>query len=388
MFVSGEYFKNNVEWKRHLDRVTGAGGHVPNFLYKAIENKAVDPFDSEYTNFKKTNLCFRGQTFNNFTELAAFQFKNSPSIYEFATDVKAEFVRLVNMRAIKLVSREVALAPDSIISPLQWVRQCKPDGSVKSRLILHSKANTLYTRPRFSLCEIGTEVHCVAKFQGLVKVDEKDCYYQFGVIEDAKKLLRFKLDLPGEPIVYGEWQCLVMGLSSSPFIVHLSNRFLVESYSILTGLYGDCFIDDIWTEFRPNFIHFDRFCENLGIVFKESKKEVGAQISLLGIDLDLDKKLAFIPSKKASVIELDAGRFLAAGAGFPAHLSAFVGRLEFASKITAMGRSKSASLVSLLAEFVASGGDVVSDEVCLNLRQNDMKELLFWRHIKGPDYRG
>ena len=282
---AGKFFSKKLEWTKHLDTVGGNGGHIPDFLHKAVKSGKIDPFDARYTNHKRKNLRFRGKNFLNFEALKAHQFPNSSSIYAYAGEVKKEIARMRNMGALREISKEQAHSDDSCINPLQWERQHRANGKIKCRLILHSKANTLYTRPRFSMADIGVECHNISRFESLVKVDECDAFYQFGVTDKAAKSLRCVLDLPGSKPIYLEFTVLTMGLASSPYLVHLSNRFLVESYVISTGLYGECFLDDIWTEERRGVLHFDQFCEDLDIYFKGEKKEVGAQLTLLGIEI-------------------------------------------------------------------------------------------------------
>ena len=283
--IAGKFFAEKTLWQTHLERVAHGGGHIPEFLHKAVKQGSVDPFDTHYTNFKKKNLRFRGKTFTNFEALKRHRFLNSPSIYKYEQEVKTEIWRLMEMGALRQVSEEEALADDSCLNPLQWERQQRANGKVKCRLILHSKTNTLYTRPRFSMADIAVECHTISRYDSLVKVDEADAFYQFGVTTRASKLLRCFLDLPGSSPIYLEFRVLTMGLAASPYLVHLSNRFLVESYTIATGLYGECFLDDIWTQNARGSIHFDDYCGDLGIIFKGEKKEVGSQVTLLGIEI-------------------------------------------------------------------------------------------------------
>ena len=145
-------------------------------------------------------------------------------------------------------------------------------------------------------------------------------------------------------------------------------------------------IDDTWSSTKAGVPHFDQFCSPLNIHFKDSKKVVGSLITILGVTLDLTQKTAKIDDRKASILALEAGRLLdvsKAGKVKPNELSIFLGRAEFCSKVTTLGRVNSSELVRCFAEFASEGGDVTSDLALLELNDLARRELEWWQQIRG-----
>ena len=382
-FQFGQFFTQKEIWNSLIDLVRSRGGHVPTFIQQAVTNTGVDPHHPDFTNLKRRNIKFRGRFFDDYDSLVAADIPNSPSIAEFESDVKVEIWRLVSRGAVRFISEAEALSTGSIINPLQWERCHKADGSIKSRLIIHGKLNCFYSRPRFSLADIGDECQVMAKFSELVVTDQEDCFYQMPVVEHARKKLRFKVQFEGEEVLYGEFLVLGMGLSGSPFCVQSANRLLVEAYSIKYDVYAEVYIDDIWSSTKSGVPHFDDFTRPLGVRFKDSKKSIGSQLTILGIKIDLTKKTATITDAKASILALEAARLGAGEFVSPHDLSSFLGRAEFCCKVTSLGRVFSAELVKIFGQFAADGGDVSSEEKMIELTEQAVLELAWWKNIKG-----
>ena len=385
-FPFGKFFANKSKWQQIIDDVRSQGGYVPSFIAQAIPNGAVDPFHQDFTNLKRKNIRFRGRTYSDFDRLAEAEIKNSPTIYEFKSEVETELARLDSRGGIRFISEREARSPGSIINPIQWERSPKADGTWKKRFIIHSKANCFYSRPRFSLTDISEEIHVLAKFTELVVCDNSDCFYQIKVTEAASRWLRFKVDFPGEPVRFAEMLVLGMGVSGSPYIVQSANKLLVEAYSFKYGVYCEVYIDDTWSSTKAGVPHFDHFCAPLGIHFKSSKKVQGSNLTILGVTIDLQAKTAKLDDRKANVLALEAARLsVAARAGkiAPNQLSTFLGRAEFCSKVTTLGRVNTSELVRCFAEFASDGGDVSSDQEILELSELAGQELEWWKGIMG-----
>ena len=240
-FRFGQYFSNKDLWLHHIEEVRNNGGYVPPFISQAVETGAVDPYHGDFTNLKRRNFKFRGHFYKDFAHLASTDVPNSPSIYQFQSEVAAEIARLEARGGARFISERDALSPGSIVNPIQWERSPKPDGSWKTRFILHAKGNSFYSRPRFSLADISDEVHILAQFSELAVCDNSDCFYQIRITPAASKWLRFKVDFEGEPVRYMEMLVLGMGVSSSPYIVQSANRLLVEAYSFKFGVYCEVY---------------------------------------------------------------------------------------------------------------------------------------------------
>ena len=381
-FEFGGFLKEKNLWQNHIDLVRERGGHVPTFVHQAISNGGIDPFAKEFTNLKRRHVKFRGRFYENFEDLARADLKNSTSIYEHKEEVLAEVDRLASRGGIRFISKQEAFSTGSIINPIQWHRSHRSDGKVKCRFIIHGKVNPYYSRPKFSMAEISDEVHIIAKFDKLVVNDNEDAFYQVKVTSSASKWLRFKLDFEGEPIRYAEMLVLGMGLSSSPYCVQSLNRLLIEAYTFTYNVYAEVFIDDSWSSTKPGVPHFDAFCQPLGIKFKSSKKRIGSQLVILGVSIDLVKKTATLTQEKASILSLEAGRMMAKDFITPQSLSAFLGRAEFCSKITTLGRVFSAELVKIYGQYAADGGDVTSEEEVIEVTDQARVELGWWKKVK------
>ena len=134
-FRAGQFYANRDLWRENLELVRSRGGFVPPIVSKAVEAGVIDPFDSEITDLKLGNNCrFRGKYFSNFQELINYDFPNSPSVLEFHADVLAEIYRIRDFGGVREISEEEALGPDSILNPIQWFRDQRSDGTVKTRL--------------------------------------------------------------------------------------------------------------------------------------------------------------------------------------------------------------------------------------------------------------
>ena len=172
----GRILSNKEKWTEATARLKASGIFVPPFLLKAINSGFFDVFSKDWTNFNSKNLKFRGDRFSSLGELEAKKYFNSPSIRNNIVDVYKEIVRLRTRKAIRQVSHEEALSPETTFSPILWVSKTKPDGSIKSRLVFHSKYNCLYSKPKLSMPDIAEECHIVSDFEEIIKVDMEDCY--------------------------------------------------------------------------------------------------------------------------------------------------------------------------------------------------------------------
>ena len=175
-----------------------------------------------------------------------------------------------------------------------------------------------------------------------------------------------------------------MGLSPSPYIIQMANRVLCQYYAFKFDMYVEVYLDDVWHNKKANVVDFDEyFSEKLQIRFKDSKKTSGNIITLLGVELNLSQKTAKIKSHKAEKIAASASKFIADGVISPSKLSAFNGRINYANKITRLGRVNSVELINLLAAYVSGGGDVQSEENCLVVSELVKRELQFWAMVKS-----
>ena len=209
-----------------------------------------------------------------------------------------------------------------------------------------------------------------------------DYFYQLGVPASASKRLRFRFVLLDGKSLYFEFMVLVMGLSGSPFCSQMSNRTLMEAYTLKYGVYGDVYLDDSWTNFVEGVPHFDQFCKPFNVYFKDSKKEVGSVITLLGIELNLIEKTARLNPAKARVIKWEAESLLNQPLVAPTDLHSFLGRIEFASRVTTLGRVNTTGLITAFNRYQAEKGDIGDPEPCIDLGALARKELLFWKDIK------
>ena len=170
-FRAGEFFKNVKKWQTTVAQVKQDGGHIPPFLEEAIAGGGVNVRHKSFTNPSANEVVFRGKHYRNEEHLLSKNFRNSRSIRRNISQVSKEIVLLEECGAISQVSEQEALSAGSIVSPILWVTQKRPDGKFKSRLIHHDILNYQYSRPKFTLTEISAELDILAEFLEIEKHD-------------------------------------------------------------------------------------------------------------------------------------------------------------------------------------------------------------------------
>ena len=180
-FIAGRALENKNRWQEAVDKIIDGGGHVPKCVVEAIKNGAFNIRHADFTNHNANNFVFRGQKFRSKTKLMSAHFANSRSVSENKREVELEVENLVSSGAIREVSEEEATSAGSIVSPILWITQRRPDGSRKNRLIHHDRCNYTYSRPRFSLTQISAELDMLAEFEEIAKWDLDKAFYTSGV---------------------------------------------------------------------------------------------------------------------------------------------------------------------------------------------------------------
>ena len=381
-FRAGEFYKNKQKWQQAIHETKETGGFVPRFLEEAVDRGGVNVRHRDFTNNNAKNVIFRGHNFGSHKALMQKEFRNSSSISKNIEEVGMEIQLLLDSGAIEEVSEEEAKSPGSLVSPILWITQMKPDGTKKCRLIHHDMWNYQYSRPKFTLTDIAAELDILAEFLEIEKHDLEKAFYQVSVTPESSKTLRFKIRLHGRTKFY-QWKVLCMGISSAPFIVQSSGWLLTETFGRNFKVYISLFIDDFCLEVdngdnRPNFV---AWASTFGLRFKISKSERGSSITILGVLLDLIKKTAQITPDKAAAIAGDGALMLESGKASPKQLATFYGRVEFAARVSSLGRSHTLELTKMMGRTDMNTNEL-SDSQTLTLDEAAKDDIRFWVGVK------
>ena len=176
-FTAGQLFSNLSRWQRFIEEEERSGAFVPEVLKDAVRSGAFDVRHPSFTNLEADHVVFRGRVFSSKKDLLDKTFENSKSIKENYDLVWAEILALIECKAVREVSEEEAYSQHSVISPILWVSQQKPDLTMKHRLIHHDRLNYTYSKPKFRLANISSELERIADFDGLFKADLEKCFY-------------------------------------------------------------------------------------------------------------------------------------------------------------------------------------------------------------------
>ena len=371
--------KNQEKWREAIAWMQSNGGHVPAVVLDAVQAGYFNLRHKSFTNPAAKNVIFRGQHFKSKNDLLDRNFENSSSISKNLGDVMTEITSLDNCGAVERVSEAEALSEGSVISPILWIVQTKPDGSLKKRLIHHDLLNYTYSKPKFSLAKVSVELERLADFSEIRKCDKEKCFYQFPLSKENSKTLRFKIRTKSQTLYY-QWKVMAMGMSAAPFVTQSTNGFLTELYSLTFKIYACVYLDDVWTEKRDEVVKFEEWAGEYGLRFKESKSEEGSRLELLGVELDLEAKTAKITSDKAANIEADSKLLLSTGTASSKQLAIYYGRLEFASQMCSLGRIHTQALTKHMGSTQIDLNKLSdSDEIHLSLKALD--EVRFWSKI-------
>ena len=346
------------------------------WLSDAIESGCFNMRHKSFTNEKAKNITFQGKKFSSRKELLDYDFPNNKSIQDNIEEVWNKILELERSGAVKGISEEDAYSPGSIISPILWIEQEKEDGSLKKRLVHHDRLNYQYTKPKFSMVTIANELDRLSDFERIRKHDKKSAFYQFPVTPENSKTLRFKIRIDGHWKFF-EWRSMAMGMSGAPYVCQVTNSALSNKFARLYKVYNAVYLDDFWLEDRRDVPDFVGWAESYGLIFKQSKTEIGHSMTLLGLQLNLQEKTARIPEMKAKSLELLAKKIRSGGSANAKDLASLYGKIEFASTVCQTGRINTLHLTKLMSKV-----DLVTREnEILNLSSDALKEVDFWSTI-------
>ena len=179
-FVAGQLLSNLPRWRKFIEEEESCGNFVPEVLKDAVKVGKFNVRHPSFTNFDADHVVFRGRVFESKKELMEKKFENSRTIKDNFDLVWAEILSLVESKAVREISEVEANSEGSVISPILWVSQPKPDNTIKHRLIHHDRLNYTYSRPKFRLAQISTELDRISEFSGLLKADLEKCFYWEG----------------------------------------------------------------------------------------------------------------------------------------------------------------------------------------------------------------
>lgn len=380
-FKAGDIFANRKLWIEELEKHRANGFDVPPYFLKMVRAGEIDVMDSNWTLRKPSNIKFQKKHWGSWAGLAAADIPNSPTVDLHRNEVGAEICHLLRIGAIEEIDQTLAVESGSIVSPILWLRDLRDDGSVKCRLIHHSKINIFYSRPKFKMASIEREMYKLADLPGIRKCDLDSCFYQFPIGCSSQKLLRFKF-YDGKRTRFFQWKVLSQGFSASPFIVNGLMRLITEIYGYKFGVHCSVYTDDFW---HSQFCEtpFDTFGAQFGLKFKAEKTIEGPLVVLLGIELNFTFKTARVRPEKAAKIAAEAKRLLAQECASSEEIAKFFGSVEFCSKVCRSGRINSFHLAKLAAEIEYKDEFDLKSDDCIFFGEGCLLELKFWSALES-----
>ena len=138
-FVAGQLLSDLKKWQNFIEEEERCGAFIPEVLRDAAKTGKFDVRHPSFTNLEASHVIFRGRVYDNKKEFFSKTFENSRSIKDNFDLVWAEILALLEYKAVREVSEEEAFSEGSLISPILWVSQPKPDQTIKHRLIHHDQ---------------------------------------------------------------------------------------------------------------------------------------------------------------------------------------------------------------------------------------------------------
>ena len=210
-----------------------------------------------------------------------------------------------------------------------------------------------------------------------------DAFYQYPAHENCRHLLRFYIDT-AERRRFFQFSTLVMGCSVSSFIVQAFNELVVAGFSLKEQCYARCYSDDFFME-KTEACFID-YASEFGLRFKREKTVEGSTITILGISVNLRVNHASLDSNKAAALAAEIQKWLGKVHISPKSLASLAGKIEFASRVSKSGRSKTFYINKLLSKadwtaFSSRDRWLESDEETVVISLGAKRELEFWSSV-------
>ena len=377
-FTPGILLEQKSKWLEIAEELYRLGGVVEKVALDAFQSGEIDLRSKEFMNMNTKNITFNNRKYSSWEALKNEKIDNYGSVLENLDEVGAELENLKNIGVVREVKK---FDSEHVVSPIHWIKNIQPDGSVKVRLVHHDKSNCFYTKPKCPLPQLDKQIYSMSHLDLLCKEDQKKCFYQYRLGESSSKKLAFTFTGKDGVLRKFCWSVLPFGVAGATFVVQSINKVFADYYSLKFGKFIMVYIDDF--AFEPSDNKFLQIASDLGYIFNPKKSEKGPIIDLLGWTLNLTAKTAKITKDKKSKIEQAAAKMLQDDQVRLDDLQSFLGRIGFAARLSKLGRLNSFYLDRLLASE-QSAEPFIEKKTC-PLNHHLSKEISYWQGIGGHD---
>ena len=367
-FVGGQSLLLPI-WVTSLEYLRSKGIYYADWVNRAVRNQKVSLLENHYYSSTREFYVFNKHKFKSFEELDQKYPKgrNYQGVVQYSEEVAGLICTQLRQQVIRKLSKNEIMDPDRIWNPINVVISGKP------RLIVHTKINSKYTRPKITLPKIVDSTRLLQEAVGADVHDLKSSYYQIALDEQSRKVCSFSYD--GEAY---ECLCLPFGNSASVIIAQTilgipAQIIRVRDQRVMFHYIDDYFLRRTSTD-QPDILKPELLAH--GLVLSD-KSQHGHAIEFLGIDLNLTTKDFTLKTRTLDKIQkaitdymiLDNGRLWMT----EEDMEIFLGLLNFATDCSILHR---VNVTHLIQSFKFSSQ--TRNGFCL-LDHHCYKEILYWR---------
>ena len=187
-FTPGTLLSQKSKWLEIAEELYRLGGVAEKVALDAFECGEIDLRSKEFMNMNSKNIVFNNRKYSSWLALKNEKIENYGSVTENLADVERELNNLKDLGVVREVEK---FDQEHVVSPIHWIKNTQPDGSVKVRLVHHDKGNCFYTKPKCPLPQLDKQIYSMSHLDQLCKEDMRKCFYQFRLSDSSSKKLAF-----------------------------------------------------------------------------------------------------------------------------------------------------------------------------------------------------
>ena len=369
-FVGGQALLLPI-WIASVEYLRDNGVYYDNWVTRAVTLGCVSLLDPFYYSKLREFYVFNKRKFKSFRELDDKypRGKNYIGVTQYPVEAAELISTQLRQQVIRILSAVEMLDPERIFNPINVVFSGKP------RLIIHTKINSCYTRPKVTLPKIVDSTSLLREAVGADIHDLKSSYYQIKLDDASRKVCSFFYDGVGY-----ECLCLPFGSSSSVIISQTLLGIPAQMVRVRDQRVVFHFIDDYFLRLlkpdEPDVLKPELLAHGLVL---SNKSQTGSQVEFLGLDLNLSDNTFTVKEKTLTKIQnsinasliLDQGRLWIT----VEDMETLLGILNFATDCSIYHRTNVTHLIqSFRVNSRERNGFCLIDSLCY-------KEILYWREF-------
>ena len=180
-FIPGNALSNKELWLEDLKFLKNQNFNIPSFVWKAVENQAIDLLEKEYFWKTKRNIEFNNKKYRSFDDLVAeYRSKSEEAInYNGCKQNKKQLdetmEKYLKLGIIKFATPEQEKI--AVINPLN----CLETRPGKFSVILHTLINSMYRKMQLQLMDVCQRGNILKDIKKLRSEDLVSCYSEFKI---------------------------------------------------------------------------------------------------------------------------------------------------------------------------------------------------------------